>query len=95
VKEASLYWFPLCGLVSKLRCWSRIAYVDGTGATLTSSWGRLLAIPTEGYIEAAGGLEPIDTVQWVQVSTKRISGGIAGRQMQMIDVEAELLPSCE
>lgn len=54
-------------------------------------WGQLLTIPTEGYIEVAGGPIPLRDVEWVDVSTSRINGGIAGRPRKMIDMKDQIL----
>jgi len=90
VSDVTSYWIPLCELVSQLRCWARMASrVDGK--TWESQWGRLLTVPTPGYLEAAGGPVRIGDIEWVEVSTKRIRGGIAGRPRQMVDIKEEIL----
>jgi hypothetical protein len=87
--EAS-YWSPPCTLVSQLRCWVRIAWRDGA-STQEGRWGQLLAIPTSGYLEASDGPIPERCVEWVEVSTSRVKGGIAGRQLQTVDVKDEIV----
>jgi hypothetical protein len=48
-------------------------------------------MPTEGYLEGPGGPIPLGDVEWVEVSTSRIKGGIAGRPRQMVDTKEEIL----
>jgi hypothetical protein len=48
-------------------------------------------VPAEGYLEASGGPIPLRDVEWVEVSTSRIKGGIAGRPREMIDAKDEIL----
>lgn len=90
MKDASLYWSPLCGLVSQLRCWVRTAPRDGS-LTQEGRWGQLLTMPVGGYLEASDGPIPLRDVEWVDVSTSLIKGGIAGRPRQMIDVKDEII----
>lgn len=90
MEDALSYWPPLCKLVSQLRCWVRIVWREGT-STLEGPWGRLLTVPAEGYLEASGGPIPLRDVEWVEVSTSRIKGGIAGRPREMIDAKDEIL----
>jgi hypothetical protein len=90
MREASLYWSPVCELVSQLRCWARIAW-RVRGSTWDGRWGQLLTMPTEGYLEASGGPVPIKDVEWVEISTRRIVGGIAGRPKQTVDIKDDLL----
>jgi hypothetical protein len=51
----------------------------------------LLILPTEGYLESSEGSLPFREVEWVEVSTKRVRGGLAGRPRQTLDIKAELL----
>lgn len=90
MKDASSYWSPLCHLVLQLRCWVRIAWKDGASRQ-TGHWGQLLTIPVDGYLEGPGGPIPFLDIEWVEVSTNRIKGGIAGQPRQMIVVKDELL----
>jgi len=90
VSDADSYWSPLCALVSQLRCWVRVAWKDGA-VTQEGWWGQLFSVPTKGYLEAAGGPIPIRDIEWVEVSTMRIKGGIAGRPRQMVDAKEEIL----
>jgi hypothetical protein len=92
MNDAESYWSPLCALVSQLRCWVHVAWKEGP-STREGWWGQLLAIPTKGYLEAAGGPILIRDVEWVEVSTMRIKGGIAGRPRKMMDVKEEILAS--
>lgn len=95
MSDAEAYWSPLCKLVSQLRpCWVRVAWREGA-STQVGWWGQMLTIPVEGYLEAAGGPTPIREVEWVEVSTTRIAGGIAGRSLQLIDVKEEILASLQ
>ena len=86
----SSYWSQLCPLVMKLRCWVRMAWRQD-GETLEGYWGKLLIIPTDGYLEAPGGPVPFRNVEWVDVSTKLVKGGVAGRPRELIEVKGELL----
>ena len=88
--NAATYWSPLCGLVSELRCWVRVAWRDGA-STQEGRWGQLLTMPVEGYLEGPGGPIPLRDVEWVEISTSRVKGGIAGRPLQMIDAKEEIL----
>jgi hypothetical protein len=90
MSDASSYWSPLCTLVSQLRCWVRVAS-RSHASTQEGRWGQLLTMPTEGYLETSGGPIPLRDVEWVEVSTSRIKGGVAGRPRQMIDAKDEVL----
>lgn len=90
MSDASSYWSPLCKLVPQLRCWVRVAS-RGSASTQEGPWGQLLTMPTEGYMEAPGGAILLRDVEWVEVSTSRIKGGIAGRPRLMIDAKDEIL----
>lgn len=48
-------------------------------------------MPTEGYIEVAGEPISLRDVEWVDISTNRINGGIGGRPRKMIDMKDEIL----
>jgi hypothetical protein len=84
------YWSPLFKVVRDLRCWVRVGSRI-QGATVTGRWGQLLTIPTPGYLEGPGGPLRIRDVEWVEVSTRRIKGGIAGRPRQLIDLKDEIV----
>lgn len=90
MSAASSYWSPVCSLVSRLRCWVRVG-----SKTKESShegrWNQLLAMPVEEYLESSGGPILIRNVEWVELSTRRILGGIGGRPRQMADIEAEIV----
>jgi hypothetical protein len=90
MSDASSYWSPVCKIVSQLRCWVRIGSRTGN-STWEGRWGQLLTIPTEGYLEALEGPILLRDVEWVEVSTKRIRGGIAGRPRQMVDIKDDIL----
>lgn len=84
------YWLPICGLVMQLRCWVRFAWKEGSSIA-DGDWGQLLIVPVKGYLEGPDGPVPLRDVEWVEVSTNRIKGGIAGRPCQMVDVKEEIL----
>jgi hypothetical protein len=90
MSDAVSYWDPLCTLVGQLRCWVRIAYRSG-GETLTGRWGQLLKMPTNTYLEASGGPVPVADVEWVELSTKRVFGGIAGRPLRMVEIKDDVV----
>jgi hypothetical protein len=94
MSDAESYWSPLCKLVSQLRCWARIAWREGA-STQVGWWGQLLTIPTKGYLEAADGPSLLREIEWIEVSTKHIYGGIAGRPLKLIDVKEEILASLQ
>lgn len=88
--SAETYWPPLCRLVSQLRCWVRLVWREGTSIQ-EGYWGQLLTMPVKGYLEGAGGPIPLRDVEWVEISTNKIKGGIAGRPLEMIDVKDEIV----
>ena len=94
MSDASSYWSPLCTLVSQLRCWVRVAS-RGRDSTQERRWGQLLTMPTEGYLEGPGGPIALRDVEWVEVSTSRVKGGIAGRPRQMVDTKERSLRGSE
>ena len=51
----------------------------------------LLTIPVEGYLEGPEGPVALRDVEWIEFSTKQIKGGLAGRPMQFVDIEQDLL----
>jgi hypothetical protein len=51
----------------------------------------LLALPIDGYMEPSGGPIPIRNVQWVQLSTMRVKGGLAGRPLERVDIAPEIV----
>lgn len=83
------YWFPLFNVVRQLHCWVRVGARSG-GSTVAGRWGQLLEIPTPD-LEGSGGPLPMRDVEWVDVSTRRIKGGMAGRPREMIDAKHEIL----
>lgn len=50
-----------------------------------------MIIPTDRYLEAPGGPVPFRNVEWIDVSTKLVKGGVAGRPRELIEVKGELL----
>jgi hypothetical protein len=51
----------------------------------------LLTIPTEGYVETSGGPVPLREVEWIELSTVRVVGGLAGHPRRMVDIKADIL----
>jgi hypothetical protein len=94
MRDASSYWSPVCELVSDLRCWVRVTW-QSDGKTLEGRWGQLLTTPTQDYLEAPGGQVSIKDVEYVDISTKRIIGGIAGRPRQMVDITDDILSAVD
>jgi len=89
MNDASSYWMPVCKLASQLRCWVRIGS-RANGKPREGRWGQLLTIPREGYLDESDGPVPVAEVKWVEISTRRIVGGIAGRPRQ-IEIKGEIL----
>jgi hypothetical protein len=49
-------------------------------------------MPVEGYLEASGeGPVSLRDVEWVELSAKRVRGGMAGRSRQMMDIEDDIV----
>jgi len=92
VMPGDAYWKPLCDLACRLRCWCRMAVRDESGAWVTD-WGMGLGIPAPGYLEGPGGPVPIPCVEWVEISTSKLKGGLAGRPLERIVVTDEVLSS--
>lgn len=90
MENESSYWAPLGTLVSQHRCWVRVTWREGASVQ-EGWWGQLFAMPAEGYIEVAGGPILLRDVEWVDVSTSRVNGGIGGRPRQVIDMKDEIL----
>ena len=90
IGRQSTYWSPLCRLVLQLRCWVRIVWREGSSIKV-GYWGQLLTIPAKGYLEGPGGPIPLRDVEWVEISTNKIKGGMAGRPLEMIDVKDEIV----
>ena len=84
------YWLPLCRLVSQLRCWVRLVWREGA-STQEGYWGQLLTIAVKGYLEGPGGPIPLRDVEWVEISTNTLKGGLGGRPLLMIDAKDEIL----
>lgn len=90
MRDASSYWLPLLELRSQLRCWVRVAWREG-GSTQEGRWGQLLIMPVQGYLEGPDGPMPLRDVEWVEISTCHIKGGLAGRPREMMDAKDEIL----
>lgn len=84
------YWAPLCRLTSELKCWARLVWKEGSYLQ-EGRWRQLLTIPVTGYLEGPGGPVPLRDVEWVEISTNTIKGGLAGRPLEMVDVKDEIL----
>lgn len=50
----------------------------------------LLGIPTTGYLEGPGGPTRIADVEYVELSTHTLRGGLAGRPLETIDIKNQL-----
>jgi hypothetical protein len=85
------YWDPICAFAQQTLCWKRLAANDGRSRWVTP-WSQLLTIPLDGYLEVFDGPVPIRHVGWIEISTVRVRGGLAGRPREMIDITEELLP---
>jgi hypothetical protein len=90
MEDALSYWSPLFELRAQLRCWVRFAWREET-STEEGRWGQLLTIPVRGYLEGPDGPMLLRDVEWVEVATCRIKGGMAGLPLQMVDVKDEIL----
>jgi len=90
MSDAVSYWGPLCTLVQQLRCWVRMAY-RSHGETLTGRWGQLLKMPTNSYLEVSDAVVPVADVEWVEVSTKSVFGGIAGRPLRLVEIKDDVV----
>jgi len=88
--EASAYFAPVCRLVMGLQCWSRTVWRDGD-AREYGPWGTLLIVPTSGYLESSAGPVPLRKIEWVDVSTKKVSGGLRGLPLKMTDHRGAIL----
>jgi hypothetical protein len=51
----------------------------------------LLTLPKDGYLEAGPGPVPIRHVEWVEIATIRVKGGMRGLPLEMIEITGELL----
>jgi hypothetical protein len=68
----------------------RVGYRED-GMHQQTRWGQLLTVPMDGYLEASGGPTPFRDVEWAEISTKRIRGGMVGHPLELIDVTDKLL----
>jgi hypothetical protein len=84
------YWSPISELAARLRCWSRACINDGQNQWITD-WGQLLILPVNGYVEVSEGPYPIRQFEWVQLSTMKLRGGLAGRPLEFIDISQQVL----
>jgi hypothetical protein len=48
-------------------------------------------MPTSTYLEASGGPVPVADVEWVELSTKDIFGGMAGRPLRLVDIKDDVI----
>src|SRR5215471_8509911 len=88
--DASIYWSPICRLVMQRKCWVRMHW-RMEASTHDSPWGQLLTIPTRGYLECSGGPIPVRSVEWVEISTMEVFGGLFGRPRRMVDVKEAIV----
>jgi hypothetical protein len=56
-----------------------------------SHWSQLLTIPVPGYLEGPAGPAPFRHVECVQIATARVRGGIAGRRLEFVDIQDDVL----
>ena len=87
-------WSAVCAIVTRLRCWTRMSANDGRARWITD-WSTLLTIPAPGYLEVGEGPLPIRYVDWVEVSTLRVRGGLAGRPCQTVPITEEILSALQ
>ena len=91
MNDASSYWTPVCKLRTQLHCWVR-AGLRANGTTREGDWGQLLTMPQPSYLEVSGeGPVLLRDVEWVEFSTNRVFGGMAGRPLKMVNIKDELL----
>jgi hypothetical protein len=88
--DSDEYWKPICDLATRLRCWVRLSANDGRTRWVTD-WRMLLLVPSAGYLEVGEGPVPIRHVEWVELSTLRVQGGLAGRPLARIDMTHDIL----
>jgi hypothetical protein len=50
-----------------------------------------LGLPTPTYLEGPGGPVPIDQVEWVEIATSRVRGGLAGKPIEVLDATEEII----
>lgn len=91
--QATAYWSPLIKLVRQLDCWARISWKDGETIE-QGTWGQLLIMPVDGYLEGPDGPWPLRVVERVEVSTSRVIR-MLGRPPQMVDVEKDLVTALQ
>ena len=48
-------------------------------------------MPVESYLEGCEGPTPVRDVEWVEVSTNRVKGGLRGLPLEMVNVKNETL----
>ncbi len=87
--DALAYWTPICDLVCSRRCWVRLAATPEHGGL--SEWGHGLGLPTPTYLEGPGGPVPLTQVEWLEIATERVRGGLAGRPIEIIDVTQQVV----
>ena len=88
--DAHTYWSELRDLVNTRRCWLRVAYTMDD-VTEIGRWGQTLGIPVANYLEGPSGPMRFADVLWVEVSTQRLCGGLAGRPLESIDIREDLI----
>lgn len=90
VANGDSYWSPITELATRHRCWSRACINDGQNQWITE-WGQLLILPVDGYMEVSEGPYPIRQFEWVQLSTAKLRGGLAGRPLEFNNVSQQML----
>jgi hypothetical protein len=86
------YWMPVCEIVRRPRCWLRLAWVDGAETNM-SRWDQGLGMPIDRYLEGPDGPLPIRHVMWVQVMPVLVRGGLAGRPLEFVEMQDEVVAS--
>ena len=86
--DADEYWRAIGRVASDLGCRSRFKVRDSAGGW-TSSWGMLLTVPETGYLEVEGPM-PTRDVEWVELSTMKLYGGLGDRPLTQRDITEEL-----
>ena len=83
------YWRAIARVASQIQCWSRFKVREVAGGW-TSGWSMLLTVPEEGYLEVEGPM-PIRDVEWVEISTAVLYGGIGSVPLTLRDISNELI----
>ena len=87
---ARAFWSPVCRIVCDLQSWLKMGLAENDEAC-DEYWGMSLSIPTDGYLEGPSGPVPFRYVMWIDISTLKIRGGMAGRPRELRDVQASII----